>query len=102
MSSMAAALAAAKREEQMSVTHFDTARKYVRLSQYRADGLVEFEFAVGEPELYVELVLPRPAFADFCLAHQVILLEPKEPEAGPVPDWDWRMQQASRGGLRKR
>jgi len=49
----------------------DIARKYVRVTQVREDGLVMFEFSIGWPEQMVELVLPQPAFDEFCAAHQV-------------------------------
>ncbi len=49
----------------------DTTRRYVRVTEERADGLVAFEFAIGWPELSVELLLPAPAFAEFCAANQV-------------------------------
>lgn len=52
----------------MSSSDFDPSRKFIRVVEQRADGLVEFEFAVGEPELFVEMLLPRPAFEDFCHA----------------------------------
>lgn len=48
---------------------FDPARRFVRIVEERADGMVEFHFAVGEPELFVEMMLPRTAFEEFC-AHQ--------------------------------
>ena len=41
---------------------FDVQKKFVRVVELRPDGFVEFEFAVGEPELYVEMVLPPTAF----------------------------------------
>ena len=44
----------------------DTSRRFVRVLEERADGLVAFEFAIGWPELSVELLLPRPAFTEFC------------------------------------
>lgn len=49
----------------------DTACRFVRVTEERADGLVAFEFAIGWPELAVELLLPAPAFADFCAANRV-------------------------------
>jgi len=52
----------------------DVKRKYVRVRQVRADGLVCFEFAIGWPELFVDLMLPRAAFDDFCARQQVQLL----------------------------
>ena len=52
----------------------DVSRKFVRIKQVRADGLVCFEFAIGWPELFVDLMLPRSAFDDFCLRQKVQLL----------------------------
>jgi len=49
----------------------DTTRRYVRVIEERADGMVAFEFAIGWPELSVELLLPAPAFAEFCAANRV-------------------------------
>ena len=56
-------------------TDLDTRKKYVRVLERRADGLVLFEFAIGWPELLVELLLPEPAFAEFCATHRVIRLD---------------------------
>ncbi len=54
---------------------FDTTRKFVRVIETRQDGLIEFEFAIGEPELFVELIMPAHAFAEFCEANQVTVLD---------------------------
>jgi phenol hydroxylase P0 protein len=35
------------------VPPFDLTKRYVRLTQVRADGFVEFEFAIGDPGLAV-------------------------------------------------
>jgi phenol hydroxylase P0 protein len=52
----------------------DTRLKYVRILSERDNGLVVFEFAIGWPDLSVELAMPRPAFEEFCAAHEVQLL----------------------------
>jgi phenol hydroxylase P0 protein len=57
----------------------DTTRRFVRVLDERADGLVSFEFSIGWPELAVELLLPAQAFEAFCAANRVVRLE------GPVP-----------------
>jgi phenol hydroxylase P0 protein len=49
--------------------------KFVRIRQVRPDGLVCFEFAIGWPELFVDLMLPQPAFDDFCAQNQVQFLK---------------------------
>lgn len=53
----------------------DTRVRFVKLIEERADGLVAFEFAIGWPELAVELLLPAPAFAEFCAANRVQRLD---------------------------
>ena len=54
---------------------FDVTRKFVRVIDERANGLVAFEFSIGWPELSVELVLPHAAFDEFCAKHQVQRLD---------------------------
>jgi Phenol hydroxylase subunit len=44
-----------------SVSTFDPTKHFVRLTQVRADGFVEFEFAIGDTELAVEPILPADA-----------------------------------------
>ena len=41
---------------------FNPSRRFIRVRQLRADGFVEFDFAMGDAELCVELILPRAAF----------------------------------------
>ena len=52
-----------------------TPRSASSVIEQRADGLVAFEFAIGWPELAVELMLPSPAFAAFCAANRVQRLD---------------------------
>jgi phenol hydroxylase P0 protein len=54
----------------------DTTRRYVRVTEQRADGVVAFEFAIGWPELSVELLLPAAAFEEFCAKNRVERLAP--------------------------
>ena len=53
----------------------DTTRRWVRVTERRPDGLVAFEFSIGWPELAVELLLPAPAFAEFCDRNRVQQLD---------------------------
>ncbi|NRF71247.1 phenol hydroxylase [Aquincola sp. S2] len=53
----------------------DTTQRFVRVIEQRPDGLVAFEFAIGWPELAVELLLPVPAFTAFCTANRVQRLD---------------------------
>lgn len=72
---------------------FDVSRKYVRVCAMRDDGFVEFEFAIGDPELCVELMLPAAAFHEFCLNNEVIVLDPTASNTG---DWAARLNRAAR------
>lgn len=62
----------------------DASLRFVRVTAERADGLVAFDFAIGWPDLSVELLLPRAAFEEFCAKNQVIRLERRAEEANPV------------------
>jgi phenol hydroxylase P0 protein len=75
---------------------FDAARRYVRVCNRRPDGFIEFEFSIGDPELAVELMLPEVAFHEFCLANEVIVLDPAAEGLG---DWVSRLNDASRQGF---
>ncbi len=43
---------------------------WVRLREERSDGFIEFDFSLGDPDLWVELILPRAAFDDFCVVQR--------------------------------
>lgn len=59
-------------------TKFDTQQRFVRVRRIRGDGFVEFDFAIGDPALYVELILPEPAFQEFCENNTVKLLDDEQ------------------------
>ena len=74
---------------------FSLTRKYVRILGRTHTGHVEFSFAIGEPDLMVELILPEAAFKEFCDANHVIFLtdNPNLPEADQ--DWAWSLRDAT-------
>jgi len=57
-----------------STDALDTTRRFVRVTGISPRGFVEFEFSVGVPELCVELMLPREAFEEFCMAQNAVQL----------------------------
>jgi phenol hydroxylase P0 protein len=78
---------------------FDITRKFVRVMRTLHNGLVEFEFAIGDPDVAVELVMPQAAFDEFCAANQVELLTndaplPADSEASGA-DFHWTLHQAT-------
>jgi phenol hydroxylase P0 protein len=46
-------------------------KKYVHVTDVKANGLVEFDFAIGDPCMYVELALPKKQFEEFCAKNDV-------------------------------
>jgi len=79
-----------------TTSQFDPAKKFVRIVEIHPNGLVEFEFAVGEPELFVELLMGQAAFDEFCVMHAVTptqgRLPPKQDDA--EQEWDWSLHAA--------
>lgn len=45
--------------------------KYVHITKQTDGGLIEFDFAIGDPTLYVELALPKLQFESFCKTNSV-------------------------------
>ena len=58
-------------------------RRYVRVLGHGPGDLVSFEFAIGWPDLAVELVLPKPMFEEFCQRQQAQRL-PDGERAAPM------------------
>jgi phenol hydroxylase P0 protein len=73
---------------------FDPNKKFVRVNELRKDGFVEFEFAVGEPELFVEMILPAGSFDEFCALNGVRFLAPNEASPNEDEAWNWRLRDA--------
>jgi hypothetical protein len=46
---------------------------FVRVIGIRRRRFVEFEYMVGDPDLNVELIMPIPAFTEFCEQQKVVL-----------------------------
>lgn len=79
----------------------DITRKFVRLVERRPDGLVEFEFSLGEPALFVEMMLPQAAYEAFCQINQVVVLEGERPANEDESDWDWSLHEATHQRFRQ-
>lgn len=54
---------------------FNEYTRYIRVRSAPEDKFVEFDFAIGYPELFVELVLPRDAFKVFCEHNNVVHMD---------------------------
>lgn len=83
----------------MAESNFDITRKFVRVMRTLPNGLIEFEFAIGDPDVAAELVMPKAAFDEFCAANQVEVLTvgkvaPVDADA-PDADFHWNLHQAT-------
>ena len=86
-------------ESRFAGGQFDITRKFVRVMRTLPNGLIEFEFAVGDPDVAAELVMPKAAFDEFCMANRVELLtdaksEPADADASDA-DFNWNLHQAT-------
>lgn len=76
--------------------NFNPDLKFVRIIEQHANGLVEFEFAVGEPELFVELLMAQAQFDEFCVMHGVTPTRGRLPvaQSSDEQEWDWSLRAA--------
>jgi phenol hydroxylase P0 protein len=70
---------------------------FVRVTGTRDARFVEFEFAIGDPELAVELVLQFDQFREFCARHEVTHLTPEEGARLDYERMRWRYGQPGVG-----
>ena len=80
----------------MRESQTEPSTKYVRVTGCRGKDFIEFDFAIGSPDLYVELILPEAAFADFCRQNDVVLL-PSGVGSEAHDALEWRLRDAVRG-----
>lgn len=64
--------------------------KYVRVLDVKNDKYIIFDFAIGEPDLSVELILPPKAFVEFCQANRVIYMTSDEGTQVDMERLKWR------------
>jgi phenol hydroxylase P0 protein len=74
---------------------FDPNKKFVRVAELRPDGFVEFEFAIGEPELFVEMILPASSFDEFCAMNKVTFLDQATQLKVGAEEWNWTLRDAT-------
>ncbi|WP_317930680.1 phenol hydroxylase subunit [Halioxenophilus sp. WMMB6] len=67
----------------------DNMTKYVHVT-HRSSRFVEFNFAIGDPSLYAELILPSVAFAEFCQKNNVQMLSEREVVEIKAAENRWR------------
>lgn len=74
----------------MNRSTFEQLPRYIRVRSGPDDLFVEFDFAIGHPELFIELVLPRSAFESFCRNNNAQLMDEAMSEAIDRDMRKWR------------
>lgn len=64
--------------------------KYIRITGERNAKFVEFDFAIQDPTLFVELILPQQAFQHFCEINQVIEMTAEQQAWNDAQEDKWR------------
>ena len=76
--------------------------RYVWATDRDHRGNVRFQFSIGDPSLYLEVILPPAAFDDFCREHQVRVLSGEEGAQVDAKEWRWHYKHScsisERGG----
>ncbi len=82
----------------MTEETFNITRKFVRVIRVLPNGMVEFEFAIGEPDMAVELIMPKAAFDEFCASNEVEFVAGKDAEIdseAAEADFNWNLHDAT-------
>ncbi|MFC1578768.1 phenol hydroxylase subunit [Pseudomonadota bacterium] len=64
--------------------------RYVRIRREIGGKFIEFDFAIGDPTLYVELVLPKSAFTAFCHHNKVVMMTDEQADQVDADMAKWR------------
>lgn len=64
--------------------------KFIRITNHRDAEFVEFDFAIHDPTLFVELVLPQQAFQHFCEINQVVEMSEAQQAWNDAQEDKWR------------
>ena len=64
--------------------------KYVRVRSRARAGYVEFDFSIGDPGLFLEMILPEAAFEDFCARNQVQFVTEAQAAAIDAAESRWQ------------
>ena len=52
--------------------------RYVRVTERLPNGVIAFDFAVGTPDMFVELIVPEDAFEAFCENNNAVHMTPEQ------------------------
>ncbi|MCY0965503.1 phenol hydroxylase subunit [Parathalassolituus penaei] len=68
----------------------DNTTRYIRIRSPENARFVEFDFAIGDPSLFVELIMPPAVFAVFCRNNQVVEMSAEQMAAVDRELEKWR------------
>ena len=77
------------------VDEFDTKKRFVRFIEKRDDDFVLFEFAVGEPEIFAEMILKEEDYEIFCKEQGVVMIDESSNPIDEDNDFEWRLRDAT-------
>jgi len=83
------------------VEEFDTQKRFVRFIEKRDDDFVLFEFAVGEPEIFAEMILKEEDYEIFCKEQGVVMIDESSNPIDAENDFEWRLRDATEKRLDK-
>jgi len=69
---------------------FERLVKFIRVRSPEGARFVEFDFAIGDPSLFVELVMPQGAFEHFCRKNDVVHMTDEQMQAVDAEMEKWR------------
>lgn len=69
---------------------FDRLTKYIRIRSEPDARFVEFDFAIDDPALFVELVMPPGAFEVFCENNNVVHMSQEQKDIVDAEMDKWR------------
>ena len=76
--------------ESRRLTVVNATTRYVRVTSEARSGFVEFQFSIGDPTLYLEMILPKAAYAEFCATNQVVHLNADQGRMVDADRVKWR------------
>ncbi|WP_417227509.1 phenol hydroxylase subunit [Amphritea sp.] len=69
--------------------------RYVRVRSPEHARFVEFDFAIGDPALFVELIMPQKVFDQFCQTNNVVFMTQAQQDAVDIEMKKWRYGEAT-------
>ncbi|WP_290701687.1 phenol hydroxylase subunit [Amphritea sp.] len=78
------------RKDSEDRSSFDQLTKFVRVRSSGNARFVEFDFAIGDPALFVELIMPQGAFDQFCKTNDVVFMTEEQQQVVDAEMEKWR------------